>query len=122
MENYIVPCLLAALTPIGALALVLSYKLAQRAMNQTESMQRDHTMIVSELMASNTVKETNDKYTAGQILGHSNAHDIRKHKPPIPDSFLPDANDTLGLHQSPDVIYGEGFEDDMSPPAPGEET
>lgn len=118
--EFVIPSLLAALTPMGIVGLVLLYKLAMRAMNQTESMQRDHGSIISELLASNTVKETNDQFTAGQILGHSNAHDARKVTPPIPDSFMPDTTELPGPHESPHIQYG--LEDDMSPPNPGDET
>jgi hypothetical protein len=118
--EWIITSLLVALTPVGVLSLVLLYKLATRAMTQTESMQRDHTMIVSELLASNTVKETGDQFTAGQMLGHSNAHDIRKHQPPIPKSFQPDMDELMGPHISPEVQYGMD-DDEMTPPRPGEE-
>ena len=118
--EWVVPSLLIALTPVGIVALVLLYKLAQRAMNQTESMQHDHTMIVSELLASNTVKETGDQFTAGNIMGHSNAHDMRKQAPPIPESFRPDQEEIAGPHESPTVQYG--LDDEMEPPGPGEET
>jgi hypothetical protein len=119
-STWIVTSLLVALTPVGIVSILLVYKLATRAMNQTESMQRDHTMIVSELLASNTIKETGDQFTAGQMLSHSNAHDMRKHQPPIPQSFQPDQDDIMGPHVSPEIQYG--LEDDfMAAPRPGEE-
>ena len=122
MELYtVVLTLLFTLAPLGIVGLILLYRLAGRALSQTEKMQGDHKTIISELLAANVVKETNDQYTAGQILGHSNAHDMRRHDPPVPQSFVPDANDLPGPHVSPDIQYG--LDDDvMSPPLPGQET
>ena len=121
MEQYIIPCLLVAFTPLGVVGFLLLYKLASRAMDQTESMQRDHSSIVSEVMASGVAKETGDNFTAAQMLKHSDNHDHRKeYTPPIPQSFMPEVEEAIGPHISPDVLYGDT--DDMEPPIPGEET
>jgi len=111
--------LLSALSYVGFLLL---YRLTRAMLNQLRVFQRDQNAIVSELLAHRTLAETGNQFIAGQMLQHSNAHDMRAGQPRETYGEPPiDEEDELpitGPHESPEIMYGD---DEMQVPLPGEE-
>jgi len=106
-------------------AIMVIYHLCSRLMGTIDTLQRDQSRIITEMLASKTRLETGDSFTAGQILQHSENHDRRSSAPEIPQSFkagIPAEEDNvaaMGLHESPEVVFGEDIGD---VPRPGVET
>jgi len=80
--------------------------------------QRDHSTIVSEMLAHKTRLETGNDFLAGQMLQHSNAHDFRA-APPAEPARPPEPDPPQGPHESPELMFGEDL-DEMTPPGQGE--
>jgi hypothetical protein len=122
MDTWLPLSLLAAVIVLSGLsyvALLLVYRVTNRAMAQVERMQRDQSNIVGELIAHRTLAETGNAQIAGQMLAHSNAHDVRAEIPEVfaPPAETPDPEIPAAPHVSPEVVFGE--EEIGAPPLPG---
>jgi len=120
---------------LGGMALIVAgmsvahiiciHKTNLRLMNTIDTLQRDQSLIISQMLAAKSRYETGDAFTAGQILQQADNHDRRAGTPDIPQSFkagVPvEENDVaaLGLDESPEMVYGDDIGD---VPGPGVET
>lgn len=92
------------------------YSDLSRTIDRTTSNQN---AIVSEVLSHKTLAETGDRFIAGEMLRHSNAHDFRQNQPPEPPPLK--LEDAQGPNLSPEFqLGGEDFET-FTPPTPGEE-
>ena len=104
------------------IAVIISYRLNGRMLSALERFGRTQSMIISELIAYKTLKDTQNEMLANQQLTHSNAYDARMGMnaqpwtPPMGDEeevIIPKA-----ANISPEIVFGD---DGESPPFPGED-
>jgi hypothetical protein len=118
------PTEIAVIVSIAVFLLVMSMaplvylqRMNIRLLDTIDKFQRDHSREATEKLAHKTRVETGDHMTAGQLLQHSNAYDIRAGQtvgtsfqgaevPTMEDEEI-DQEQVMGAHQEAERLYGD---------------